>query len=135
MAIGPKVWSEPLIKESNFAINGRVYLEKCVQKRLIPYIRTHYDDNYVFWQDNVSAHYAKVVVEHLELEGTHFFTKEDNPANIPEARYVEYLWALLKSRDYVNAWGAKNTHQLTNRIRLWLRQMDAQIVQRLVEST
>ena len=135
LAIGPNGWSEPLIKESNFAINGKVYLEECVKKRLIPYIRTHYDDNYVFWPDKASAHYAKAVVEHLEKEGIHFVSKEDNPANLPEARCIEDFWALLKSRVYANAWRAENTRQLKNRIKLCLRQMDVALVQRLAEST
>jgi transposase len=41
LAIGPNGWSDPLIKESNFAINGTVYLEECIKKRLIPYIRSN----------------------------------------------------------------------------------------------
>lgn len=32
MIIGPNGWSEPLIKESNFATNGSVYLEECIKK-------------------------------------------------------------------------------------------------------
>jgi transposase len=135
LAIGPNGWSELLIKESNFAINGAVYLEECIKKRLIPYIKANYDDNYVFWPDKASSHYAKVVVEHLEQEGINFVAKEDNPANLPEARSIEDFWAILKGRVYANSWKAENTRQLTNRIKLCLRQVDMELVQRLAEST
>lgn len=135
IAIGPNGVSQPLIKDSNFAINGNVYLKDCVQNRLIPYIRAHYDDNYVFWPDKASSHYAKDVVNHLREEGIHFVAKEDNPANVPEARSIEDFWANLKGHVYANAWKAENTRQLTNRIKLCLRKMDPNLVQRLAEGT
>ncbi|CAG0879817.1 unnamed protein product [Darwinula stevensoni] len=92
IAIGPNGMSEPLIKESKFAINGQVYLEDCIKSRLLPYIRTNYDDNYVFWPDKASSHYSKVVIEHLDREGVNYVAKEDNPANLPEARSIEDFW-------------------------------------------
>ena len=135
IAIGPNGWSEPLIKDSNFAINGRVYLEECIKKRLIPYIRANYDNDYVFWPDKASSHYANDVINHLRQEGIHFVAKEDNPANVPEARSIEDFWGILKARVYANAWRAENTRQLTNRIKLCLRQMEPNLVQRLAGST
>jgi hypothetical protein len=89
IAIGPNGVSEPLIKDSNYAINTDTYLKECVQKRLIPYIQYNYDNNYVFWPDKASSHYANQVVNHLREEGVNFVEKEDNPANVPEARCIE----------------------------------------------
>lgn len=135
IAIGLNGMSEPLIKESNFAINGTVYLEECIQRRLIPYIRANYNNNYVFWPDKASSHYAKVVTEHLDREGVNYVAKKDNPANLPEARPIEDFWAILKAHVYANAWKAENIRQLTTRIKLCLRNMDQDLVQRLAEST
>jgi len=108
LAIGPKGWSEPLIKESNFSIMGAVYLEECIKKRLIPYIRANYDDNYVFWSDRASSHYAKNVINHLDREKINYVAKEGNPANVPEARSIEDFWAILKAQVYANAWRTEN---------------------------
>ena len=127
--------SKPLIKESNFAINADVYLRECLQKWLIPYIRENYDDNYVFWPDKASSHYAKPVIRCLCEEGVNFVEKEDNPANVPKARSIKDFWSILKGRVYAKAWKAKNTHQLTNRIKLCLKQMDLDLVQKLAENT
>jgi hypothetical protein len=105
------------------------------KKRLIPYIRANYDDDYVFWPDKASSHYAKIVDKHLDQEGVNYVAKEDNPANVPEARSIEDFWSILKARVYANSWRAKNTRQLTNRIKLCLRQMDRNLVQRLAADT
>lgn len=135
IAIGPNGWSEPLFKESGFAVNAGVYLQECIKRRLIPYIRAKYDQNYVFWPDLASAHYANVVVAHLKQQGINFVSKGDNPASVPEARSIEDFWGILKGRVYANAWRARTTQQLINRIRLCLRQMDPNLVQRLAEGT
>jgi hypothetical protein len=89
----------------------------------------------VFWPDKASSHYAKVVTQHLDQENVNYVAKEDNPANLPEARSIEDFWAILKGRVYAKAWKAENTRQLSNRIKLCLRQMDPTLVQRLAEST
>ena len=89
----------------------------------------------MFWPDKGSSHYAKVVVNHLREESIHFVAKEDNPSNLPEARSIEDFWAILKTRVYANAWKAENTRQLTNRIKLCLRKMEPDLVQRLAEGT
>jgi hypothetical protein len=89
IAIGSNGASEPLIKNSNYAINADTYLKECVQKHLIPYVQRNYDNNYVFWQDKASSHYANKVVNHLCEEGVNLVEKEDNPANMPEARCIK----------------------------------------------
>jgi hypothetical protein len=105
------------------------------KKRLIPYIRANYDDDYVFWPDKASSHYAKIVVKHLDQEGVNYVAKENNPSNVPEARSIEDFWSILKARVYANSWRVENTRQLTNRIKLCLRQMDRNLIQRLAADT
>jgi hypothetical protein len=89
----------------------------------------------VFWPDKASSHYANIVVNHLRDEGIDFVQKEDNPANVPEARSIEDFWSILKGYVYANAWKAESTRQLTNRIKLCLRKMDRDLVQRLAADT
>ena len=58
--------------------------------RLIPYIRSNYEEGkYVFWPNLAAAHYSKVVLEHLNAENINYVDKEDNPANVPELRSIE----------------------------------------------
>jgi transposase len=136
VAIGPKGLSRSLIRKSGFAINSRVYLNDCIKQRLIPYIRDNYqNDQYVFWPDLASSHYAKIVVDHLRQENIYFVEKEDNPANCPEARPIEDFWSLLKGRVYTRGWRAKNTTQLITRIKYCLKKITVDVVQRLSEST
>lgn len=66
IAIGPKGLSRPLIRKSGCAVNAKRYLDECIRQRLIPYIRANYArGEYVFWPDQASAHYAKIVLDHL----------------------------------------------------------------------
>jgi transposase len=99
VAMSPKGLSQPLIRKSGLAINGEIYLEQCIKRRLIPFINKHHsDDNYIFWPDQASSHYAKIVTSYLESENVQFVSKKDNPANVPEIRPIEDFWAYLKQK-------------------------------------
>ena len=106
--------SRPFIQNSKIAINQDVYLEKCIKRRLIPYIRANYPENYVFWPDLASSHYPKKVVNHLCHESINFVEKEDNPANVPEARSIEDFWSILTGNVYAKGWKAENNNQVIN---------------------
>lgn len=136
IAIGPKGMSRPLIRKSGFAVDSKVYLNDCIKQRLIPYIRANYENvPYVFWPDLASSHYAKIVTDYLRQEGILFVEKNDNPANCPEARPIEDFWSLLKGIVYARGWRAENTTQLMTRIKYCLKKIDANVVQKLSEST
>lgn len=103
IAIGPKGLSKALIRKSGFAINAKTYLDQCICRRLIPYIRNNYENGqYVFWPDQASAHYAKIVTDHLHSETVEFVEKVNNPANVPEICPIEDFWAILKAQVYKN---------------------------------
>uniref|UniRef100_A0A915IFH8 Transposase n=1 Tax=Romanomermis culicivorax TaxID=13658 RepID=A0A915IFH8_ROMCU len=90
----------------------------CIRRRLIPYIRqNHRQGDYIFWPDQASSHYAKIVLDHLQAENIEFVKKCDNPANVLEVPVIEDFWAYLKSLVYVKGWEAKNLDQLSNRIK------------------
>lgn len=136
IAMGPKGLSQSLIRKSGFAINAETYLNECLRRRLIPYIRANYsEDEYVFWPDQASSHYAKIVLDHLREQKIKFVEKADNPANVPEIRPIEDFWAILKGAVYANAWRAKTVDQLINRIKYCLKNIDQSRVQKLARVT
>ena len=96
IALGPKGLSKPLIMRSGLSINAERYLKLCMKCRLIPYIRSNYQEGeYVFWPDLAAAHYSKVVLKHLNAENINYVDKEVNPANVPEVRSIEYFGRIL----------------------------------------
>lgn len=52
-----------------------------------------YDDNeYIFWPDLASAHYAKNSIDFKKANNINFVAKGDNPPNVSHARTIENFW-------------------------------------------
>lgn len=99
--------SEPFV--STGTINGDVYLEECLKKRLIPFIKKYHNlENVLFWPDMASSHYRKDVIDWLEKEGVDFVRKSENAPNVPQARPIEKFWALCKANYKKQSKPAKN---------------------------
>jgi len=127
--------SEPLFFPSGLAMNQSIYLEECIKKRLIPFIRQHHSDSqYIFWPDLASSHYAKSVIRYLEEQNFNFVEKKDNPANLPEVRPIENFWGVLKRLVYKDNWQAESIEQLKRRIQFCWRKVDSDLVQQLTRS-
>jgi hypothetical protein len=89
--------SEPYISEGT--INAEIYLEECIKKRLIPFIKKyHHVHNVLFWPDLATSHYAKIVTDHLNEQNIEFVPKKLNPPNLPQARPIEQFWAICKQK-------------------------------------
>lgn len=85
--------SEPFI--SNGTINGAVYLEECIKKRLLPFIhKYHSTEDVLFWPDLATAHYANVVQKFLIDNNIECVKRKDNPPSVPQVRPIERFWAL-----------------------------------------
>src|SRR5690349_10746949 len=85
LAISPRGISHLFITPSGLAIDQHIYLNECIKKRLIPFLQEyHSDDNYVFWPDLASLHYAKSVIAHLTEQNATFVEKTDNLPCVPE---------------------------------------------------
>ena len=118
------------------AVNQKVYLEGCLKKRMLPFIKKyHKGGKYVFWPDMASSHYANSVQEWLVKQKIPFIPKSMNVANVPEIRPIEDLWSFLKRQVYKDSWQAKNIDQLKNKIAACIRNIDVKVVQKLAEST
>jgi len=68
IAISPKRYDSTIFRDSGLAINRFVYRDECLDPYLLPFIKKyHYgiswNDQYVFWPDKASAHYAKEVID------------------------------------------------------------------------
>jgi len=67
-------------------MTGDVYLNECLKKRLIPFIKQHHEiEDVFFWPDLASSHYSKDVIAYLREENVDFVQKQDNPPNVPQA--------------------------------------------------
>ena len=74
-----------------------MYLEECIQRRLLPFIEKIGINKVLFWPDMATAHYANKVTDVLKAKNIDFVTKVQNAPNVPEARGIERYWALCKS--------------------------------------
>ncbi|CAF3445339.1 unnamed protein product [Rotaria socialis] len=81
---------EPKILVCNNAVTGDVYLKQCIQRRLIPFIKTNH------WPDLAKSHYTPQVLRVLEANSIPFVPKEKNLPNVPQVRPIEDLWGILK---------------------------------------
>ena len=136
IAISPKGMTHARISPSGQAIKGPTYLNKCLKRHLLPFIREMYpDNNYIFWPDLASAHYSKIVLAWCKTENIPIVPRGNNPANCPEQRAIEDFWAYLKRLVYDNNWVAKDLNQLRTRIKRCLTQVDKNLVRSLAEIT
>jgi len=136
IVVSSKGIGQVYIAPSKQAINQHVYLEECIKKRLVPFInKYHSGDQYVFWPDLASSHYANSVQDWLGEQSISFLAKKDNPANLPEVRPIEDLFAIIKRDVYRNGWSANNIAQLEQRIRRTLKRLPISTVQKLMRST
>lgn len=136
LAISPRGISKPFFATRGLAVDQKVYLHDCIIDKLIPFIRQyHSDDNYVFWPDLASSHYANSVIAHLRQENVHFVEKGDNPPCVPELRPIENFWSILKGYVYANGWEATGDDadkKLKQRIRLCLKKIDMSVIHDMV---
>ena len=133
VAVSERGISKPYIVESGNAINQFVYRDECLCRRLLPFIKEHHsDNNYIFWPDLASSHYAEASLDFMIENLINHVDKLDNPANLPEVRPIEDFWALLKGKVYENGWEATNLVQLKRRILKCLREFDVGRIQALM---
>lgn len=111
-----------------FALNSKLYQEKCLSK-LKKFIRIHHGDGkYRFWPDLASCHYSADTQEWLRRENIRYVPKDFNPPNVPKARPIEDFWGILSQKVYEKGWEAKSAASLKRRITLKLKEIDLDVV-------
>ena len=107
------------------SINGEFYRENCIKGKLVEFIEeNHSQDDYIFWSDLASAHYAKDTVELFEELKIPYVLKDQNHPNVPQCRPIENFWSILKTKVYGNEWEATNILQLKRKIKKCLKEID-----------
>ena len=124
----------PFIYESSIAIDANRYINKFLKPKLVKFINSKYkEDEYVFWPDLASAHYAKKTIDVLKANNIVFVDKHENPPNVPQARPIETFWANVCSKVYQGGWQAKTKLQLIRKIKKVLREFDPNELQDLMK--
>lgn len=89
--------SDPYITTGT--INGKIYLNECLRKRLLPFInKFHSPHEILFWPDLATSHYSKDVLQYLEQQNIEIVPKKKNPPNLPQCRPIEQFWAICKQK-------------------------------------
>jgi transposase len=133
LAISEKGCSQPYIVDSGLGINRFIYIKECIQKHLTKFInKFHSDDDYLFWPDLASSHYAKDTLAAYERLGIKYLDKELNPPNSPQVRPIESFWSILKRRVYSDGWVANSIQKLHVKIRKELKKINPKIFQNLM---
>ena len=126
--------SEPFIASVDENFDTKVFYEKCLRSRLVPFVKENHDlTRTVVWTDAASTTSNKRVFDCLDNEGIKYVTKEDNPGN--RVRCFSYFWTILKNAVYEDNWIAKNNQDLERRIRRCLAQIDIENVIRIANDT
>jgi hypothetical protein len=100
--ISPRGMCKPYFRPSGLAVNQDVYLEECIKKRVVPFIRKNYRP----------GQYAHTVQDYLKTNHITYVPKWCNPANVPKARPIEDFWGNLKENVYKGDWRAKDLDSL-----------------------
>ncbi|CAM4849386.1 unnamed protein product [Rotaria magnacalcarata] len=94
----------------------------------------HAGDEYIFWPDLASSHYADKTTRWLHEQNIKFVPKQDNPPNVPQARPIEDFWLILAGKVYEGGWEAKTELQLKRRIFQKIKKIDMNVVQHMMMS-
>lgn len=108
-----------------------VYLEECLEKRLLPLIRSHKGST-LFWPDLATVHYSKKVQQWYESNGVNYVPKDLNPPNCPELRPVEKYWSIIKGKLRKSGKVAKNYQSFVQLWRSASRLVEQNLVVRLM---
>ncbi len=133
IAISERGMSKPLFRKSgSVAINSSIYINECLQARLLPFINKYHGDfNYLFWPDLAGAHYSKQSIAWMN-QNVYYVEKLTNPPNVPQARPIENFWGHLSQLVYEGGWEAKTEQQLIRRIESKLKEIDLKFLQTLM---
>jgi hypothetical protein len=137
IAISPRGLSQPyIVQTKGFAINSNIYVNECIKGKLVPFIKKCYsDNNYIFWPDLASCHYARDTIAAFNELKIRYVPKGENPPNVPQLRKIERFWSHLKRNVYNNGWTAKTIEDLIKKIKSEIKKFTPEYCQNLLKST
>jgi hypothetical protein len=101
LALSSKDISTPFIGTTKgSAITTDVYMNECLSK-LLSFIEAHHaHDEYIFWPDLASSHYANKKTKWFCQHKIKFIPKQVNPPSVPKARPIGAFWSILSNKIY-----------------------------------
>ena len=130
LAISMKGRSEPYIAPHKQNIDQKVYLKECLEKRLIPFLKTAYPKgDAIFWPDKARVHYARTVQIFLRKQKIKCVEYNLNPTKVPQARPIETYWAELDRRLSLYRESQKDLQILKRRIRETIKRIPESYLQ------
>jgi hypothetical protein len=82
----------------SLAVNTEVYINECLQPRLLPFIHKHHRDiGFQFVHDLAGAHFSIGTIA-LMKEHLPFGVNTTNHQNVAQARSRENLWVILAQK-------------------------------------
>ncbi|CAF3917018.1 unnamed protein product [Rotaria magnacalcarata] len=100
LALSAKGISTPYIGSTKGpAITADIYVNKCLRKLRSFIEEYHAGDEYIFWPDLASSHYANKTTRWFHEQNIKFVPKQDNPPNVPQARPIEDFWSILAGKN------------------------------------
>ena len=80
------------------AINIEIYINECLQPRLLPFIHKHHSDlNFQFVHDLAGAHFS-MGTNALMNDNLPFVNNTTHPQNFLQVRLIENLWGKLAQK-------------------------------------
>ena len=122
--------SKSYVIPSTMAVRKELYIEECLQNRLIPFLNKHHKPgSFLFWPDKASSHYANATQKFMNEHSISFVPKDINPTEFPQGRPIEDFFGQLAQEVYKKGWIAKDLKQLRRRILACIRNVDFSAVQ------
>ena len=114
------------------AINTEIYINKCLQPRLLPLIHKHHSDfNFQFVHDLAGAHFS-IQTFTLTNGNLPLLNNTTNPQNVAQAGLIENLWGILAQKIYEGGWMVTTHQELISRIESQLKNFDSNFLQSLM---
>jgi hypothetical protein len=130
-AISDRGISKPYFCKSGLNIRKEIYINQCLKKITLPFIREYHNNRpYVLWTDKAS-HYANLTKKYFKDENINFVPYDHNPINLPQCRPMENFFGYLSSIVCANNWKAKSIQNLKYRIRNSIKKVGINVVQKM----
>ncbi len=85
-----------MLQNTPRAVNTEIYINECLQPRLLPFIHIHHSDFKVV-HDLAVAHFSIKTIA-LMKKNLPFVNNTTNHQNVPQARLIENLWGILAQK-------------------------------------
>jgi AraC-like DNA-binding protein len=132
--------TDPFFVTPRAKINSAYYCEEVLKRGLLPDIRRHSGDNFIFQQDGAPAHRSLHTVAFLTVNVPEFIEPANWPPNSPDLNPVDYsIWGYLQQLVYrqkiqnldhlkrviVSCWSDVSQHHIDGAIDQWSRRIAA----------